>query len=144
MPFHIKKYHRLFHVAVVFCVLKHIFHIDAAVFEVFPVDVGPVDEHVALGAVLFWNGGGAWVHGAVGVVFEVHRHMGVAVEQDGARVGNFWQVLVVKVVTVGHVDGGAFDVEVGVVCQAREVEHHLVDFRFTIAAHAENFVGDFV
>ena len=127
-----------------FCILQHIFHIHAAVFEVFPVDVGTVDEHVALGAVLFWNGGGAWVHGAVGVVFEVHRHMGVAVEQDGARVGNFWQVLVVKVVPVGHVDGGAFDVEVGVVCQAREVEYHLVDFGFTIAAHAENLIGDFV
>ena len=61
-----------------FCVLKHIFHIDAAVFEAFPVDMGAVDEHVALGAVLFWNGGGAWVHGAVGVMFEVHRHVGMA------------------------------------------------------------------
>lgn len=127
-----------------FCVLKHIFHIDAAVFEAFPVDMGAVDEHVALGAVLFWNGGGAWVHGAVGVVFEVHRHVGMTVEKNGAWVGNFWQVLVVKVMAVGHVDWGAFDVEVGVVCQAREVEHHLVDFGFTIAAHAENFVGDFV
>ena len=120
--------------------LEHVFHIDATVLEVFPVDVGAVDKHVAAWAFLLWNGGGARVHGAVSVVMEVHRHVGVAVEKNGAWVCDFWQILVVKVVPVGHVDGGAFDVEVGIICQAREVEHHLVNLGFTVATNAEDFV----
>lgn len=109
-----------------------------------PGDGVIVDEHIALGAAFFWHGGGAWVHVAMGAVGFVGWNVGVAVEQNALRGGQRWQGTVVVEMAVGDEHWHTGQPEIGVVGHTWEVEHHLVYFGVTVAAHGDDVVFVFV
>ena len=102
-----------------------------------PTGGASLQGHVAVGSVFLGDAHRAGVQ--VKVPLSKVRpcgHMGVAVEQNVPR-GKGRQMVQVEHMAVGDVDQPLPHRQHGVICQHREIEHHLVHLGIAVAAHTQ-------
>ena len=113
-----------------------------AILQTFPRKCSSLPRHVRVIASSFRNGYGPRIHKKKLVLCSkgmANRNVRMPVQQNIAG-HQFRRVLFVKDVSVRQEEQMTIDFHQGIIRQNREIQHHLVYFRFAVAADTENAV----